>query len=148
MQCDTGTSPFQYSLQGSNAYYIKLQIANTRCVTVSSYTANTPPPIVTSRLQNRVPVAAVTLNGVAMSKTIDNYWLATATQSPGYVLPLPITITSILNDTVTGAVLLGLVGRMQWSDAATSRLHVLTQAEVCSSWNRHGVRPELSERCR
>ena len=30
VQCDTGDTPVQYSFQGSNDYYLKLQIANTR----------------------------------------------------------------------------------------------------------------------
>lgn len=49
-----------------------------------------------------MPPSAVTLNGIKMSRTIDNYWLATASSSPGFVFPLPVTITSQLGDTVTG----------------------------------------------
>lgn len=31
VQCNTGDTPVQYSFQGSNNYYLKLQVANTRC---------------------------------------------------------------------------------------------------------------------
>jgi hypothetical protein len=30
VQCNVGSSSFQYSFQGSNAYFIKMQVANTR----------------------------------------------------------------------------------------------------------------------
>ena len=31
MQCAVGSSTFQYAFVGSNPYYVKLQITNTRC---------------------------------------------------------------------------------------------------------------------
>ena len=45
---------------------------------------------------------SVTLGGNAMSKTIDNYWLAENTVGAGFSFPLSLSITSLLGDTVTG----------------------------------------------
>ncbi|KAA6425046.1 MAG: hypothetical protein FRX49_05220 [Trebouxia sp. A1-2] len=82
VQCDVGDSYFEYSFQGSNAEYVKMAITNTR-----------------------VPAAAVSIevDGVyqAMTKTVDNYWLA---DSSSYTFPTSVQVTSVLGDTVTDVV--------------------------------------------
>ncbi|KAL0033434.1 hypothetical protein WJX77_009283 [Trebouxia sp. C0004] len=82
VQCNVGDSYFQYSFQGSNAEYVKMAITNTR-----------------------VPAAAVSIkvDGVyqAMTKTVDNYWLA---DSSAYTFPASVQVTSVLGDTVTDVV--------------------------------------------
>ncbi|KAL0051375.1 hypothetical protein WJX82_006401 [Trebouxia sp. C0006] len=82
VQCNVGTSFFEYSFQGSNAEYVKMAITNTR-----------------------VPASAVSIEvgGVyqAMTKTVDNYWLA---DSSTYTFPTSVQVTSVLGDTVTDIV--------------------------------------------
>ncbi|KAL3142617.1 hypothetical protein ABBQ38_002930 [Trebouxia sp. C0009 RCD-2024] len=82
VQCDVGSTTFQYSFAGSNAEYVKMAITNTR-----------------------VPASAVNIqvNGEyqAMTKSTDNYWLAT---SGPYSFPTSVQVTSVLGDTVTDVV--------------------------------------------
>ncbi|KAK9841973.1 hypothetical protein WJX81_002137 [Elliptochloris bilobata] len=86
VQCPVGTgqdtSHFFYSFQGSNPWYLKLQIANTR-----------------------VPVRAASIMGPkgweAMQRSTDNYFLA---RGGVYQFPTAIRLTSILGDTVTDSV--------------------------------------------
>jgi len=77
--CDTGGSGFYYSTQGSNNYYLKLQVSNT----------------------------ALTVSGVQMmvggsyaqlTRTIDNYWLLYSA-SP-IAIPAAVKITSALGEVV------------------------------------------------
>lgn len=106
MQCNTGEAPFQYSWQGSNAYYLKMQISNTRweifvhlACSQHPYLMLTHWPEVKPVMTCRVPVAAVKFNGSPMQRSEDGYWLM---NGGPFKLPAQLTITSILDDTVTG----------------------------------------------
>ena len=64
-----------------------------------------PPCKCVSTCTCRVPAAAVSIevDGVyqAMSKTVDNYWLA---DTSSYTFPASVQVTSVLGDTVTDVV--------------------------------------------
>ena len=79
VQCAVGNTFFQYSFAGSNPYYIKLQISNTR-----------------------VPVAAVQLltggSYVSLQRTVDNYFQLFSGLPVGF--PTQVKVTSIFGDTV------------------------------------------------
>eukprot|EP01112_Ceratiomyxa_fruticulosa_P013159 TRINITY_DN3680_c0_g2_i2.p1 TRINITY_DN3680_c0_g2~~TRINITY_DN3680_c0_g2_i2.p1 ORF type:complete len:360 (-),score=79.20 TRINITY_DN3680_c0_g2_i2:61-1140(-) len=85
--CPCGSAKFQYTYQGTNAYYIKIQVRN-HCV----------------------PVSGVSINSqgswVALTRQPDNFW-----QTSGAVYPLPtapstfqIKVTSIYGDSVTDSI--------------------------------------------
>lgn len=79
VQCAVGNTFFQYSFAGSNPYYIKLQITNTR-----------------------VPVASVELltggSYVTLQRTVDNYFQLFSGLPVGF--PTQVKVTSIFGDTV------------------------------------------------
>ena len=74
IQCNVGDSFFHYALQGSNPNYIKIQVSNTR-----------------------YGVQAVSVNGISLARTTDNYF-----QGYGnFAFPSTIQITSMFGDTLT-----------------------------------------------
>lgn len=81
VQCQVGQSSFVYGMSGSNPYYVKLQVANTR-----------------------VPVAAVSImtqgqaDYAVMQPTKDNAWLLFS--GVPVVFPASLMITSVLGDVV------------------------------------------------
>ncbi|KAK9816478.1 hypothetical protein WJX72_000764 [[Myrmecia] bisecta] len=83
--CNVGNGVFQYSFQGSNAYYIKLQITN-----------------------SRVPITKVQMQGALglqdMAPTVDNYWLA---DGGPFTFPAQVIVTSMLDDTVNDIITTG-----------------------------------------
>lgn len=83
VQCQVGTSSFQYSFQGSNSYYIKMSVTNTR-----------------------VPVQSVSLSiggaYASMKRTIDNYFVLFSGNPVTF--PADVQVTSILGDTVTDTI--------------------------------------------
>ncbi|CAK0762005.1 hypothetical protein CVIRNUC_002914 [Coccomyxa viridis] len=85
VQCAVGTTPLVYSFQGSNAYYIKMQISN-----------------------HRVPVQGVQwfFSGTwyDMSRSGDNYFIIQAINSQPLILPAQIKVTSIFGDVVIDTV--------------------------------------------
>jgi hypothetical protein len=80
IQCDVGNTGFFYSFQGSNSYYVKLSVTNTR-----------------------VPVSAVALEVggqfVDMQATLDAYYILFSGLPINF--PTSVMVTSILGDTVT-----------------------------------------------
>jgi hypothetical protein len=80
LQCDVGNTGFFYSFQGSNSYYVKLSVTNTR-----------------------VPVSAVALEiggqFVDMQATSDAYFILFSGLPINF--PTSVMVTSILGDTVT-----------------------------------------------
>ncbi|KAK9845924.1 hypothetical protein WJX81_006098 [Elliptochloris bilobata] len=81
VQCAVGSSTFQYAFVGSNPYYIKMQITNTR-----------------------VPVAAVQfkVRGTFydMNRVQDNYFTLGAVSGQTLDLPTPVIVTSVFGDIV------------------------------------------------
>ena len=79
VQCDVGDSPFTYSFQGSNPWYIKVAVLNTR-----------------------VPVASVTLGGAQLQRTVDNFFqLFSGTQ---VAFPADVQVTSVFGATVSDTI--------------------------------------------
>ena len=81
VQCNVGYTSFVYSFQGSNGYFIKLQVANAR-----------------------VPVRSVWWGSRGkwwpMQRTGDNYFQMQSPDGQAFVLPARLAIRSIFNDTV------------------------------------------------
>ena len=83
VQCAVGGSSFVYTFEGSNPFYVKMRVSNTR-----------------------VPVAAVEMqlsdNTFApMTRTQDGAWTLS---SPNLVFPAGVQVTSVLGDTVLDTV--------------------------------------------
>jgi len=83
VQCDVAKTSLAYSFQGSNYYYVKLAVVNTR-----------------------VPVASVLIyqngNAVVMTPTSDNYWVLFSVVP--IVFPFAVTVTSVLGHSVNDTV--------------------------------------------
>lgn len=83
VQCNVGSSTFQYSFQGSNSYYLKVSVTNAR-----------------------VPVKSmqISLGGsfATMTRTLDNYFQLIS--GVPVKLPATVSLTSILGDTVTDVI--------------------------------------------
>lgn len=79
MACNTGKSGFYYSTQGSNNYYLKLQVSNTALIVKG----------VQIKLGNSY---------AQLARTIDNYWQLSS-GSP-IAIPVSVKITSITGEVV------------------------------------------------
>jgi expansin (peptidoglycan-binding protein) len=126
VQCAVGNTPFVYSFQGSNPYYIKMQISNHRhahpccsqllpCMLLHNQWPHCQPK---SRHQmnhecmgvahGRVPVLSVQwfFSGTwyDMNRVGDNYFVIQAINDQALILPAQVKITSIFGDTVIDTV--------------------------------------------
>lgn len=78
--CPTPGGRAAFLLQGSNRYYVKVQVRGTAA-----------------------PAAAVTVNGVAATRVVDNFWVAQAGGGGGFALPLRVAGTTAAGGRFAGS---------------------------------------------
>ncbi|KAK9823091.1 hypothetical protein WJX72_000218 [[Myrmecia] bisecta] len=85
--CNVGGGKFRYSFQGSNNYYIKMAVTNTR-----------------------VPVESIQLQvqGVwrDMQRSVDNYWIIQSLDGQCCLFPAQVRVTSVFGDSVIDTIAL------------------------------------------
>ena len=95
VQCAVGSAPFVYSFQGSNAWFIKLQVANTRV------------PVRTAHWYARG-------GWWPMARTTDNYFRLQSPDGVAWTYPSRVRLVSIFGDVVYDTVALSKpVGRVR-----------------------------------